>query len=88
MWETKGSADMTKDEALEYVERWEPVNEFVLNEIRQLSVEDKLRQLDQLYRFARDMSWFDRLPDDESEAKASIWLKAKILYERTLESAN
>lgn len=79
---------MTNEEALEYVRRWEPVNEFVLNEIRQLSVEDKLRQLDQLYRFAMDMSWFDRLPDAESEAKSSIWLKAKILYERTLESAH
>ena len=83
-----GKSNMTKEEALEYIGRWEPVNQFVLNEIRQLSVGEKLGQLDQLYLFAREMSWFDRMPDDESEAKNSIWIKAKILYERTVESAN
>ncbi len=52
-----------------------------LKETRGLTYQEKLKQVDEMYQFASEMSWIKH-PADESEAVNSIWNKLKSLYGR------
>jgi hypothetical protein len=46
---------MTKEEARAFKEGWRLVNEITNEEARRKSVPEKLRDLEQLYQFAKDL---------------------------------
>jgi hypothetical protein len=61
---------MTKEEALEFKNRWEAVNERIWEEIRQKSLEEKLRDLVSLYHSARSFGWIEKVSVGEDEVRA------------------
>lgn len=67
---------MTKEEALEFKSRYQAVNEFEVQELRNTSVETKLAQLNSLMSLARAAGWDRKLADDVSEARQR-WLRLK-----------
>ncbi len=69
---------MTKAEAKAFRERWQAVNEFTDEEIRNTPAARKLQQLSSLYNFAVSMNWLDKLGLDEEQ----VWIRWQELRRR------
>lgn len=67
---------MTREEARLYMERWKAVNEFTDAERRRKSVSEKVREMETLYQFGREMGW-TRQSDDEDK----VWARWNRLRE-------
>lgn len=72
---------MTKEEALQFKERWKRVNRITTDEARRTSVEERLRQLEVLFRSVRSFGWEERMQSGEDEVRAR-WVKLKIMHDR------
>ena len=69
---------MTKKEARAWRERWRLVNEFVIQEARSASAEERLRGLDMLFRSRSMFRW----PSEEEAGVPEVrrrWLRLKKL---------
>lgn len=66
---------MTKAEARAWRERWHLVNEFVIEEARAATPEERLRDLDVLFRSRSLFRW----PDDEADIAEARqrWIRLK-----------
>lgn len=62
---------MTKEEALAYKEGWRLVNEITNEEACRKSVSEKLRNLEQLYQFAKDLG--SRKQEGDQEKVWARW---------------
>jgi hypothetical protein len=67
---------MTKEEARLFKERWKVVNEFTDAEQRRKSASEKVRELESLYQFGREMGWTRRSGDEEK-----VWARWNRLRE-------
>jgi len=56
---------LTREEALAFQARWRAVNAFQTGELRRMTPEDKLRQLDTLLRIADETGWRAALEEDD-----------------------
>lgn len=72
---------MTKEEALQFKERWKRVNQATIEEARNTSVEERLRQLDLLYQAVQSFGWGERMRIGEEEVRAR-WVRLKIRHDR------
>jgi hypothetical protein len=54
---------MTKDEARQFKDRWDLVNRARLEEVRQMTVDRKLKDLELLFEFGETKGW--AVPNDE-----------------------
>lgn len=62
---------ITPEEARAYVERYELLREHEIEELRAMSAEEKIRQLEVLYRAIDELGWHERL---KAEArKEEVW---------------
>ena len=62
---------MTKEEAYLFKERWRLVNEVTNEEERSKPLSEKLRDLEMLYQFGRELDWPNR--DDGVEEVRARW---------------
>lgn len=69
---------MTKEEARRFKERWQLVNEITNEEARRRSVSEKLRDLEQLYQFAKDLGSHKQVGEQEK-----VWARWNRLREIT-----
>jgi hypothetical protein len=67
---------MTKEEAVLYTERWALIERMRVNEVRQMSPAQKLKNLGMLFNFGQRLGW----PEQESEPAWASW---KTLKERS-----
>lgn len=65
----KGKYQLTREEALAYVERWRLVNEKEREELRALTPAEKFQQVLAMNRVAKRCGWWGRTPADEAEAE-------------------
>jgi len=56
---------LTREEALAFQARWRIVNERQREELRQMTVEQKMRQMDTLVRSVDVMGWRTALAEDD-----------------------
>ena len=62
---------LTPEEARAYVARYEIVREYEIEELRAMTAEEKIRQLEVLYRAIDELGWHERL---KAEAKKEeVW---------------
>jgi hypothetical protein len=73
--------EMTKTEARAWMNRWKRVNKFERDELRQTSLEEKLRQLAALMFSCDEFGWTDRLAA-ESTVVRERWQKLRSAYGR------
>ena len=59
------ASSITREDALAFQARWRAVNESQTQELRQMTVDQKMRQLDVLYQFADAMGWRSALAADD-----------------------
>ena len=48
---------MTKEEAVEFKQRWDLVNAARIEEVRRMSMTEKLDDLEVLYEFGEELGW-------------------------------
>jgi hypothetical protein len=60
---------ITREEARAFRRRWEAVNAAEREELRAMSMEDKLRQLAALMASRELFSWTDEMRDEEAEVR-------------------
>jgi hypothetical protein len=60
---------VTREEALQYTERWRLVEETLSEELRRTPVEVKLRQLSVMFEAAQSLGWVDGLRAGEDEVR-------------------
>jgi hypothetical protein len=70
---------MTKEEALQFKERWRLVNEFINEESRLTTLAGKLQQFLTLFDLARELGWETGLRADDDEVRAR-WRRLKEVY--------
>lgn len=70
---------MTKEEALAYKMRWEAVNAFEREELRNTPVHIKLQQLAALMSSVKVLGWHSALSEGEDELRAR-WNHLRKLY--------
>jgi hypothetical protein len=69
---------MTKQEALEYRQRWHLVNDFIIEEIRNTKPEVKLEQLRTMFASAPLFHWPDSSAEDEAVRERWRLLKDRL----------
>jgi len=84
MWETKmkkpkTKIQITRSEAVSFRKRWEIVNTFEKEELRALSVDEKLGQLAMLMALAKELEW-TVATDIEVSATRDRWNKLREAY--------
>ncbi len=62
---------MTKEEARLFKERWRLVNQVTKEEARRMSASDRLRDLEILYQFGRELGWPNQ--DDGVDQVRARW---------------
>jgi hypothetical protein len=67
---------MEREQLQAWKRRWELVSARALEERKPTSPEDRLRHLDDLLEFAREMGWEERLAHGEAEVR-SRWIELK-----------
>jgi len=67
---------LTKEEAIQYLERWRLVNARITQEIRDTSPKEKLRETAVMFEAAHSLGWTDSLAQGEEEARAR-WILLK-----------
>lgn len=70
---------MTKAEAAAFKERWRLVNERQLQELREMSIEEKFKQLAALMASVDAMGWSESLKEGEEEVRER-WMRLKAFY--------
>ena len=65
---------MTRADGLAFKERWRLVNEFQRQELRAMTMEEKVRQLELLMLSARGMGWTQALAEADWE-EHQLWLE-------------
>ena len=70
---------MTKEEALQFKERWKLVNDFTDEEARLTPPDVKLRQVALLYEAAQAFGWAEALREGEDEVHER-WRRLKEFY--------
>ncbi len=68
-----------KSDAVAFRRRWEMVNAFEEEELRALSVDEKLAQLAMLMRLARELDWTETLEREASKVR-NRWNKLRKAY--------
>lgn len=67
---------MTKEEAIRFKESWSAVNRLTVEEERNKSFEQRLKELAMLYRTGKLLGWRQR-PIGEDDAVRTRWRKLK-----------
>lgn len=57
---------MTKQEALQFVEKWKLSNEMRVDAVRLMSPSQKLRALGALFNFAQQLGWTNTQEEDQA----------------------
>ena len=70
--------ELTREQALDYVQRWKLVRARELAELRAMPASEKLRQLASLMKSARGLGWEDELREGDEE----VWALWKELREK------
>ena len=60
---------MDRATVLAWKERWRLVNEKEIEELRGMTVEERLRQLDAMFRLAHELGWDEALAAEEEEVR-------------------
>lgn len=60
---------MDRDQALAWKERWRLVRERDIEELKAMSIEDRLRQLDTMFVLANVLGWDEALTREEEEVR-------------------
>lgn len=66
---------MTKKEAREYVRRWRLVSEFQAQELRRMSIAEKLRQMDACYRTAVECDLLKKFQAKRRKSEQEVALR-------------
>jgi hypothetical protein len=74
---------MTRAELEAYRARWRRINEFQIQEIRQMPLGLKLQQAEWLFALAKELKLRHALNDPEISAVRARWVKLKQIYEQT-----
>ena len=74
---------MTRADLEAYRARWQRVNEFELEEIRQMPLAEKLKKAEMLFGFARALNVRHSIDDPEIVAVRERWAKLKRRNENT-----
>lgn len=61
----RGDLSVTQSEIFRYRASWQLVNEARIQEIRRMSLSEKLRELEMLHEFGAELSWSSRRTDAE-----------------------
>jgi len=61
---------LTKEEAIRFQERWRLVNARTIQEVRDTSPEEKLRETALMFEAAHSLGWADRLAEGEEAVRA------------------
>ncbi|MGH8549799.1 MAG: hypothetical protein ACRERU_14585 [Methylococcales bacterium] len=67
---------MTKEEAIQFKERWAAVNRFTIEEARRVTLEERMRSLNSLYLSALSFGWDEKLQAEEDSARER-WRRLK-----------
>ena len=67
---------LTKEEGIQFRERWRLVNARTAQEIRDTSPEEKLRETAVMFEAAYSLGWVDRLAQGEDRVRAR-WILLK-----------
>jgi hypothetical protein len=70
---------MTKAEAQAWKARFEALNDYEREELRNTGLEVKLRQLTELMQWVRTFGWQERLAEGENEVR-DRWIRLKKPY--------
>jgi hypothetical protein len=70
---------MTREEAIQYKARYEAVNAFEIEELRSMSLEQKLEQTSALMASVEQMGWSQAMADEETQVRER-WLRLKRAY--------
>jgi hypothetical protein len=60
---------MDRAQALAWKERWRLVREREIDELRAMTIEERLRQLDTMFVLARELGWDEALAAEEEEVR-------------------
>jgi hypothetical protein len=71
---------MTKAEAKAYRTRWQRVNQFHVQEIRQMTVKQRWEQLNIVFGFALEMGWVKPSSEKEMAPIRARWARLKAGY--------
>ncbi len=69
---------MDRAEALAWKERWRLVREKEIEELSAMTIEERLRQLDTMFLFARELGWDEALAAEEEEVRER-WIRIRRL---------
>ena len=67
---------LTKEELIRFQERWRLVNARTIQEVRDTTPEEKLRQTAVLFEAAHALGWVDELAEGEEDVRAR-WILLK-----------
>jgi len=70
---------ITKEEAQAFTRRWELVTAAQRDELRKMPPDERLRRLNALYVYAREMGWNTRNPEEEARVRET-WLALRRYY--------
>ncbi len=70
---------ITKEEALAFKKRWEEVNAFELEELKNTPPSRKVKQLATLMRWVKDFGWQNALKEGEDVVRER-WIKLNRIY--------
>lgn len=71
---------MTRAEAKAWRARWQRVNKFHIQEVRQMSVQERWQKLNIVFGFAQEMGWVKPAPENEMAPVRARWAKLKAGY--------
>ena len=60
---------MDRQQALAWKDRWKLVREKEIEELKAMTIEERLRQLDTMFALARELGWDKQLAAEEEEAR-------------------
>lgn len=72
---------LTRADLLAYRARWQRINEFQVQQARKMSVAQKVKQANMLFRLATSLNLNHPIDDPEIVAVRERWLKLKQRYE-------
>jgi len=71
---------LTRAEVERWREGWQRVNEFHLQEIREMTIEQRWERLNMLFEFALAMNWVKPAPEKELAPVRRRWARLKAGY--------
>jgi hypothetical protein len=73
------TGEITPEQARQYVERWRLANAREIEELRQMTAEEKLRITAALMESALALGWSDRVPEEDAAVRER-WRKIRAYY--------